>query len=504
MQATVLIYLLAVILVVTVAPIILLAWKKYRGAGKGEREKDSSSDVGRPEEAKLPGRDARSQKTASRAGETVTAIDNAVNPTIRNILDVNILQQVIDVFTRATGLASVVADINGSPVTSIDHFSDFCMKHTRGTELGSKRCEANDAKGGAEAALTGKPVVYYCHAGLIDFAVPLIVNGKQIGTWLGGQVLPAKPDEKKFRRIAREIGVDEDEYIRDLRKIKVIPKDQIDALADLLSLIANTLLQIEYARKVTEEKAGELSDLVIHVVSKLLKGIQGVSAPGKKVEGMMTEVTSALHQTVVRANSGQTELARMETTMQEMERASRIISGKLGEIHEKSHNISGIVGTITKVADQTNLLSLNAAIQAEKAGEYGLGFTVVAREIGRLADQTAASTLGIESKVKEMQTAVSSGVQETDKFIGEVRRTANEAVSISAQLTQIIHQVRVLLPHFEEVKAAFNEQTERTDELHQSMSSLSEEMQKAIEVVRRSFRLIEQSKDNRVKPWSMK
>jgi|GEM_PF-26920 len=406
---------------------------------------------------------------------------------IHDLVDIHILQQVIDVFVRATGLASVVVDLKGAPLTSIDNFSDFCMKHTRGTEEGSKRCEANDAKGGAEATRTGKPVVYYCHAGLIDFAVPIIVNGRQIGTWLGGQILTAKPDEKKFRKIAREIGVDEDEYIKDLRKIKIIPKNQIDGLADLLSLIANTLVQIAYARKVTEEKAAELSERMMHAVSKLISGLRDISEPAKKLEGMTQHATAALHETADRAGSGQTDLALMESTMRTMEEASRVISGKLQMINEKSQDISGIVGTITKVANQTNLLSLNAAIEAEKAGEYGRGFTVVAREIRRLADQTAVSILGIEQMVKEMQMVVSSGVKETDNFIAEVRSSANDVVKIGGQLTQIIEQVQVLLPRFEEVGAAVNHQTERTYELHQSMAQLSKEMQDAIESMRRSF-----------------
>ena len=75
--------------------------------------------------------------------------------------------------------------------------------------------------------------------------------------------------------------------------------------------------------------------------------------------------------------------------MQQLIEATATISSKLSQIDGKATNISAVVTTITKVADQTNLLSLNAAIEAEKAGEYGAGFSVVAREIRRLADQTA-------------------------------------------------------------------------------------------------------------------
>ena len=85
--------------------------------------------------------------------------------------------------------------------------------------------------------------------------------------------------------------------------------------------------------------------------------------------------------------------------MRQLAEATTSISAKLGIISEKANNINSIVTTITKVADQTNLLSLNAAIEAEKAREYGLGFAVVAREIRRLADQTASAALGVGWKV---------------------------------------------------------------------------------------------------------
>src|SRR5262249_60013641 len=124
----------------------------------------------------------------------------------------------------------------------------------------------------------------------------------------------------------------------------------------------------------------------------------------------MNEVNHVSEETANLAGSGQASIGRMESTMRQIMEASSSITSKLAVLSEKTTNINSVVTTITKVADQTNLLSLNAAIEAEKAGEYGRGFAVVAREIRRLADQTAVATLDIEHMVKEMQAAVSAGV----------------------------------------------------------------------------------------------
>jgi methyl-accepting chemotaxis protein WspA len=172
------------------------------------------------------------------------------------------------------------------------------------------------------------------------------------------------------------------------------------------------------------------------------------------------------------------DLAQMEEAMQQMEQASIAISGKLETINQKAESITTVVTTITKVADQTNLLSLNASIEAEKAGEYGRGFTVVAREIRRLADQTAVATLDIEHMVKEMQSAVVSGVMEMDKFISEVRRNVHDVGRISSKIALIIQQVQALSPSFEQVNVAMNdlsaEVKETENSLHETFTSIEQ------------------------------
>jgi methyl-accepting chemotaxis protein WspA len=132
------------------------------------------------------------------------------------------------------------------------------------------------------------------------------------------------------------------------------------------------------------------------------------------------------------------------------------------------------VTTITKVADQTNLLSINAAIEAEKAGEYGLGFLVVAREIRRLADQTAVSTLDIERMVKEMQYSVSAGVMEMDKFSDQVRQGVKEVALMGDRLGQIITAVQGLTGRFDQVTEGMRVQSQGADQIREAVVHLSE------------------------------
>ena len=186
------------------------------------------------------------------------------------------------------------------------------------------------------------------------------------------------------------------------------------------------------------------------------------------------EVEHEFQETAKATGYSQQELTNMENSMTQLANATTIISGKLGVISEKANSINSIITTITKVADQTNLLSLNAAIEAEKAGEYGTGFAVVAREIRRLADQSAVATLDIENMVKDMQAAVSTGVMEVDKFAQEVKKGVNDVRHISTKLESIIQQVQNLTPRFQNVSNGMQGQSEGAVQISEAMMQLSE------------------------------
>lgn len=205
----------------------------------------------------------------------------------------------------------------------------------------------------------------------------------------------------------------------------------------------------------------------------------------------MNEVSSVAEQSAALAGMSQNGLTQMGETMRSVMDAAGSVNAKLAILNEKALNINQVVATITKVADQTNLLSLNAAIEAEKAGEYGRGFAVVATEIRRLADQTAVATYDIEQTVKEIQSAVSAGVMGMDKFSEEVRRGMLDVQQVGSQLSQIINEVQTLAPRFLLVNEGMQTQASGAEQITQALSQLSEAAQQTAESLRQSSQAID-------------
>jgi len=228
---------------------------------------------------------------------------------------------------------------------------------------------------------------------------------------------------------------------------------------------------------------------------QIMSTITEISATGKELLNTMAEVKHVVENTSDSATDGHNALVSMEKTMSQMQSATDTISSKLAVLSEKADNINTVVTTINRVADQTNLLSLNAAIEAEKAGEYGRGFSVVATEIRRLADQTAVATWDIEQMVKEMLSAVSAGVMSMDKFSEEVSRGVSDVATVGAQLTHIIQQVQALLPRFETVNEGTRLQSEGAEQIKESMTQLNEMAQQTAETLKQSGVSVEQLKD---------
>jgi methyl-accepting chemotaxis protein WspA len=268
-----------------------------------------------------------------------------------------------------------------------------------------------------------------------------------------------------------------------------------DDLTNLVGRVQRSAMQVassvtEIAATAKEHQA--TSTETASATSEIGATSKEIAATSKLLLKTINDVTEVAEQTTHLAGTGQSGLARMETTMRQVMEAGGAVNAKLAILNEKASNINQVVTTITKVADQTNLLSLNAAIEAEKAGEHGRGFVVVATEIRRLADQTAVASYDIEQLVKEMQSAVSAGVMGMDKFSEEVRRGVQEVGQVSEQLAQIIGQVQTLTPQFETVNEGMQSQSTGAQQISEALTQLTESAQQTVDSLHQSTIVMDQ------------
>ncbi|MBR2274976.1 MAG: PocR ligand-binding domain-containing protein [Lachnospiraceae bacterium] len=184
-----------------------------------------------------------------------------INFLLSDLIPADILQELQDAFSEYSGMAALITDANGMPVTVGSGFSRFCMELTRKSEKGNKNCELCDRQG---ALLTlqngGKPAVYTCHAGLVDYAAPILLNGEFVGSFIGGQVRSGEVNEEEFWKTAIEYGLDPDAYIEAARETRCLPKEDIERTALFLSKMAGVLSKIAYQRYLVFQQNQNIED----------------------------------------------------------------------------------------------------------------------------------------------------------------------------------------------------------------------------------------------------
>ena len=183
------------------------------------------------------------------------------NMHISELLDVESMTVIQESFSKMTGMSSVMTDENGALFTQPSNVSRFCFELTRSTELGKTRCENCDRMGARQTMHSGRAEVYTCHAGLCDFAAPIIVDGRFMGAFVGGQVLMEEPDEQKVRETAEELGIDPEAYVEAVREIPVLDKARIEDATEFLFVVANAISAMAYNNYVTLNKSRELENM---------------------------------------------------------------------------------------------------------------------------------------------------------------------------------------------------------------------------------------------------
>lgn len=252
---------------------------------------------------------------------------------IGDFLDLDRFNVFLENWSKATGMATIAMDDEGKYISGEVGFTDFCMKYTRGCEEGARRCEKCDKEG---------KDVYFCHAGLMDFSIDIMIGDKKAGKIIGGQVLPNVPDEEKFRGIAAELGIDADDYIEALRRIPVRDEESIRASAKLLGDMVNLIVNFEYNNYINKNVQEALNKNLDKTIS-LVTEINSKSRELDKIESKQRIL--ALNASIEAARAG------------EAGRGFAVVAQEVGKLAGTSGEINAsIKGTLKEIEEAVNEL----------------------------------------------------------------------------------------------------------------------------------------------------
>lgn len=320
---------------------------------------------------------------------------------IDKLLDLDFIQEFQDEFANSLGISSVTVDLDGNPITSPSGFTEFCDYIRSSSEEGLRRCKKCDREGGKKANESGEPVVYECHAGLCDFAVPIVIEGEQIGSILGGQILPDDPNKDEFREIAQKLNLDPNILIGMLDDVYTLDREKIDSAAKMLYLVANTISEVWYQQFQLQKMASALSENLSAIVTAM----------------------DDISETAMEINEKQT-----------------LLNEKIENVNSLSTEIEQFVNFIEKIADKTNLLGLNASIESARAGKHGRGFNVVAEEIRNLSQD---SKKGVQ-EIKELVPRIQKSTTETSQIANETLENIEEQSATLQEITASTEELNSL------------------------------------------------------------
>ena len=329
---------------------------------------------------------------------------------IQDFCDMDKFEQIMKNWASSTGLATVAVGADGKYISDCYNFTEFCIDLTRGSAEGKKRCEQCDREGHG---------VYPCHAGLVDFGIPITLeDGTVLGSIIGGQVLPENPDEEKFRQTARELGIDEDKYIKALKKVNVKTREQIDASANLLGDVINMFVRASYVNRKNENLVGELKG----GITKAAEQIEEATDKTKEIDGYSKrQQILALNASIEAARAGDQgkgfavvadEVRNLATKSDQAAKATKeLIDRSITSVQRGSEIVKKVSDSLDKTVD---------------AAENVMG---VIQDIAKAAEEEAEAI----SQVREGIDQISSVVQ-TNSATSEESAAASEELSSQAAL----------------------------------------------------------------------
>ena len=236
---------------------------------------------------------------------------------------------------------------------------------------------------------------------------------------------------------------------REPRRLGVALRTMAGSLGTILAEVKGTVGEMVGATDLMQRRASDergSAQSTVAMVAEVTASANGIAESGCRLAATLASLRDASAGLGSASRASVEGLARIDAAMRSFDARARSMRQRFEEIERQGEAVEGVLAAMARVANRTNLLSINAQIEAEKAGDAGRGFAVVAREISALADSAAASALDIEASVHSMRNAVDAGSGEVSAMVAEAAASGRDTTRIAAEIGEAMKALESLAP----------------------------------------------------------